>query len=80
VIAEAQNANPLAGSALVVRLPSGAAIELTNASQAGVAAAQPAGDGPLNGMRMTQSDIRWNRRFSYGRRIVTNYNVTPNSL
>lgn len=39
VITEAQNAVPLAGSTLVVRLPSGAAIELANASQAGVAAA-----------------------------------------
>src|ERR1051326_8470630 len=32
VITEAQNAAPLAGSALIIRLPSGAAIELTNAS------------------------------------------------
>jgi hypothetical protein len=39
VITEAQNAAPVTGSALVVRLPSGAAIELANASQAGVAAA-----------------------------------------
>ena len=39
VITEAQNAAPLDGSAVVVRLPSGAAIELANASQAGVAAA-----------------------------------------
>jgi hypothetical protein len=39
VITEAQNAAPIAGSALVVRLPSGAAIELANASQAAVAAA-----------------------------------------
>ena len=39
VITEAQSAAPIAGSALMVRLPSGAAIELANASQAGVAAA-----------------------------------------
>ena len=39
VITQAQNAAPMTGSALVVRLPSGAAIELANASQAGVAAA-----------------------------------------
>ena len=39
VITETQNAVPLAGSTLVVRLPSGAAIELANAAQAGVAAA-----------------------------------------
>lgn len=39
VITEAQNAAPLDRSAVVVRLPSGAAIELANASQAGVAAA-----------------------------------------
>jgi transposase len=39
VITEAQNAAPVAGSALVVRLPSGAAIEVANAAQAGVAAA-----------------------------------------
>jgi len=39
VITEAQSAAPLDRSALVVRLPSGAAIELANASQAGVAAA-----------------------------------------
>lgn len=39
VITEAQHAAPLDRSTLVVRLPSGAAIELANASQAGVAAA-----------------------------------------
>ena len=39
VITEAQNAAPLDRSTVVVRLPSGAAIELANASQAGVAAA-----------------------------------------
>jgi hypothetical protein len=39
VITEAQNAAPISGPALVVRLPSGASIELANASQAGVAAA-----------------------------------------
>ena len=39
VITEAQNAAPISGSAVVVRLPSGAAIELANASQASIAAA-----------------------------------------
>lgn len=38
VITDAQNAGPASTSTLIVRLPSGAAIELIHASQAGVAA------------------------------------------
>ena len=39
VITQAQNAAPITGSAVVVRLPSGAAIELATAAQASIAAA-----------------------------------------
>jgi len=39
VITEAQNAGPASASTLIVRLPSGVVMELSHASQAGVAAA-----------------------------------------